>query len=192
VVAESVGYLNAGTVEFLVDCDTEDFYFLEVNTRLQVEHPVSEETHRVDLVELQLRIASGETGLQPIPPGADVPRGHAIELRVCAEDPLRFLPGPGKITEWVEPSGPGVRVDSGYTTGTTVSGSFDALMAKLICTGATRDEAISRARDALRGFRVTGPKCNLPFLAEILDNDEFRSGEYDTGIVGRIAAARTR
>jgi acetyl-CoA carboxylase biotin carboxylase subunit len=181
---EAVGYRNAGTVECLFDPGSGDFFFLEMNTRLQVEHPVTELVYGLDLVEEQLRVAAG------LPPTFDpdglVPRGHAIELRVNAEDPKRFLPGPGAITAWVEPSGEGVRVDSGYAPGTTVTPFYDSLMAKLIVHGDDRPTAIERARAAVAGFEITGPKCNLPFFAEILDNDEFISGDYDTGIVSRM------
>jgi acetyl-CoA carboxylase, biotin carboxylase subunit len=184
---EAVGYRNAGTVECLLDPATGDFYFLEMNTRLQVEHPITEAVYGVDLVEEQLRVASG------LPPALDVaalntPAGHAIELRINAEDPKRFLPGPGAITTWVEPSGPGVRVDAGYGPGTTITPNYDSLMAKLIVSGADRTEAIERAHAAVAEFQIAGPKCNLPFFAELLDNAEFLSGDYDTGIVGRMRA----
>ncbi|MFC0532873.1 acetyl-CoA carboxylase biotin carboxylase subunit [Phytohabitans kaempferiae] len=181
---EAVGYRNAGTVECLFDPDSGDFFFLEMNTRLQVEHPVTELVYGLDLVEEQLRVAAG------LPPTFDpyglAPRGHAIELRVNAEDPKRFLPGPGAITTWREPSGEGVRVDAGYAEGTTVTPNYDSLMAKLIVYGDDRATAIERARAAVAGFEIAGPKCNLPFFAEILENDEFISGDYDTGIVARM------
>jgi acetyl-CoA carboxylase biotin carboxylase subunit len=181
---EAVGYRNAGTVEFLLDPATGEFFFLEMNTRLQVEHPVTEAVFGLDLVEEQLRIASG---LAPtFDPAALEPVGHAIELRINAEDPERFLPGPGAITTWVEPTGPGVRVDAGYAAGTTVTPHYDSLMAKLVVHGATRDEAIDRARAAVAAFAIAGPKQNLPFHAELLDNAEFRSGDYDTAIVSRM------
>jgi acetyl-CoA carboxylase biotin carboxylase subunit len=181
---EAVGYRNAGTVECLLDPTTGEFFFLEMNTRLQVEHPVTELVYGVDLVEEQLRVASG---LAPnFDPDALVSRGHAIELRINAEDPKRFLPGPGVIKAWVEPTGEGVRVDSGYGPGTTVTPFYDSLMAKLVVYGADRAEAILRARAAVAGFEVVGPKCNLPFFAELLDNAEFISGDYDTGIVSRM------
>jgi acetyl-CoA carboxylase, biotin carboxylase subunit len=181
---EAVGYRNAGTVECLLDPSTGDFYFLEMNTRLQVEHPVTEAVFGVDLVEEQLRVASG---LPPtFDPDALVPRGHAIELRVNAEDPKRFLPGPGAITTWIEPSGDGVRVDSGYAAGTTVTPNYDSLMAKLIVYGADRTEALARARAAVAGFEISGPKNNLPFFVELLDHPEFVSGDYDTAIISRL------
>jgi acetyl-CoA carboxylase biotin carboxylase subunit len=183
---EAVGYRNAGTVECLLDPATGDFFFLEMNTRLQVEHPITELVYGVDLVEEQLRVASG------LPPtfGELAPNGHAIELRVNAEDPKRFLPGPGVITTWNEPTGEGVRVDSGYAAGTTVTPFYDSLMAKLIVWGPDRLSAIDRAKRAVTGFEIAGPKCNLPFFTELLDNPEFVSGDYDTGIVGRMRGAK--
>jgi acetyl-CoA carboxylase biotin carboxylase subunit len=184
---EAVGYRNAGTVECLVS--GEEFVFLEMNTRLQVEHPVTELVHGVDLVEQQLLVAADE------PPSYDVDvqsRGHAIELRIYAEDPVRFLPGPGTITRWEEPTGEGVRVDAGYREGDTVTTSYDPLMAKLAVWGADRAEALARTREAVAGFAVEGPKVNLPFFAELLANDEFVSGDYDTGLVDRITAARKK
>ncbi|MBM0276646.1 acetyl-CoA carboxylase biotin carboxylase subunit [Micromonospora tarensis] len=181
---EAVGYRNAGTVECLLDPATEEFFFLEMNTRLQVEHPVTEYVYGVDLVEEQLRVASG---LAPtFDPDALTPGGHAIEMRINAEDPKRFLPGPGVIRTWVEPTGEGVRVDSGYTEGNTVTPFYDSLLAKLIVTGATRDEVLARARTAVAAFQIQGPKNNVPFFAELLENAEFRSGTYDTGIVSRM------
>ena len=178
---EAVGYRNAGTVECLVSGD--EFVFLEMNTRLQVEHPVTELVHGVDLVEQQLLIAAGE------PPSYDTDvqsTGHALELRVYAEDPVRFLPGPGTITRWEEPTGDGVRVDAGYREGDTVTTFYDPLLAKLAVWGSDRAEAIDRARQAVAAFHVEGPKVNLPFFTELLANDEFVSGDYDTGLVGRM------
>ncbi|GAA3442034.1 acetyl-CoA carboxylase biotin carboxylase subunit [Planomonospora venezuelensis] len=180
---EAVGYLGAGTVECLVDADEQDFVFLEMNTRLQVEHPVTELVTGVDLVEQQLRIAAGERTEVP-----SAVRGHAIEFRVYAEDPKRFFPGPGRIVEWEEPSGEGVRVDSGYAGGNTVTPFYDPLMAKLCVYGETRAEALERAREAVAGFRVEGPKNNLPFCAELLERAEFVDGDYDTGLVARMRA----
>ncbi|HEV7754541.1 MAG TPA: biotin carboxylase N-terminal domain-containing protein [Mycobacteriales bacterium] len=179
---EAVGYRNAGTVECLLAPDTGEFVFLEMNTRLQVEHPITEAVYGIDLVAAQLRIASGEEPEL----GTLTPSGHAIELRINAEDPRRFLPGPGVITEWVEPAGEGVRVDAGYGPGTTVTPHYDSLMAKLIVHGPDRETALQRARDAVAGFRIVGPKSNLEFFRELLDTEEFTSGEYDTGIVGRM------
>ncbi|MFI7077753.1 acetyl/propionyl/methylcrotonyl-CoA carboxylase subunit alpha [Micromonospora sp. NPDC049903] len=191
---EAVKYRNAGTVECLLvprqrdlsgDSPTsEEFFFLEMNTRLQVEHPVTELVYGLDLVEEQLRVAAG---LAPtFDPDALTPRGHAIELRINAEDPKRFLPGPGVVRTWVEPTGAGVRVDSGYVAGNTVTPFYDSLMAKLVVDAPTRAEAIDRARAAVAGFELAGPKNNLPFFAELLENPEFVSGDYDTGIVSRM------
>ncbi|MGC4768845.1 acetyl-CoA carboxylase biotin carboxylase subunit [Micromonospora sp. DT44] len=181
---EAVGYRNAGTVECLLDPTSGDFFFLEMNTRLQVEHPVTEYVYGIDLVEEQLRVASG---LAPtFDPEALAPSGHAIEMRINAEDPKRFLPGPGVIRTWVEPTGEGVRVDSGYTGGNTVTPFYDSLLAKLIVTGETRAEVLERAEAAVAAFQIEGPKNNVPFFAELLGNEEFRSGAYDTGIVSRM------
>jgi acetyl-CoA carboxylase, biotin carboxylase subunit len=182
--AEAVGYRNAGTVECLLDVETGDFTFLEMNTRLQVEHPVTELVYGVDLVEQQLLVAAG----LPVSfdPDALLASGHAIELRINAEDPKRFLPGPGAVTVWDEPTGDGVRVDSGYAADTTVTPHYDSLMAKLIVHGADRQQALERARKAVAAFRIEGPKNNLPFFAELLEHPEFVSGEYDTGIVSRM------
>ncbi len=184
--AEAVGYRNAGTVECLLDVDSGEVVFLEMNTRLQVEHPITEMVTGLDLVEQQLLVAAG----RPVTFDPDAVRavGHAIELRVNAEDPVRFFPGPGAITAWEEPSGEGVRVDSGYAKGTTVTPHYDSLMAKVVVHGADRAQALERARAAVAAFRVEGPKCNLPFFAELLENPEFVSGRYDTGIVARMRA----
>ncbi|MGH3889294.1 MAG: acetyl-CoA carboxylase biotin carboxylase subunit [Pseudonocardiaceae bacterium] len=182
LAASTVDYRNAGTVEFLLDADTGEFFFLEMNTRLQVEHPVTELRYGVDLVAAQLCIAAGDA------PGFDdpAPDGHVIELRINAEDPKRFLPGPGPVTAWVEPMGDGVRVDAGYAAGTTVTPFYDSLLAKLVVHGGDRAQALARARAAVAGFTVTGPKCNLPFHAELLEHPEFISGLYDTGLVSRM------
>jgi acetyl-CoA carboxylase biotin carboxylase subunit len=185
---QAIGYRNAGTVECLVDVESGEFVFLEMNTRLQVEHPVTEMLLGLDLVEQQLLIAAGEP--VTFDPEQLTPTGHALELRINAEDPQRFLPGPGAIASWVEPTGDGVRVDSGYAKGTTVSTHYDSLMAKLIVHGIDRDQALQRARRAVAAFQVEGPKCNLPFFAELLDYPEFVSGAYDTGIVARMREPR--
>jgi acetyl-CoA carboxylase biotin carboxylase subunit len=181
---ETVGYRGAGTVEFLVDATTKDFMFLEMNTRIQVEHPITEMVTGIDLVEQQFLIAAGEdVSFRPESVRAE---GHAVELRVYAEDPRRFLPSPGLITKWAEPSGPGVRVDAGYEAGNEVTPFYDPLLAKLCVHGASRDEALQRARVAVGDFRVRGPKTNLPFHVELLDSDEFISGCYDTSVVARL------
>jgi acetyl-CoA carboxylase biotin carboxylase subunit len=182
--AQAVGYRNAGTVECLVDPAAQEYVFLEMNTRLQVEHPVTELVTGVDLVEEQLRIAAGDQPHADL--GAISPRGHAIELRVYAEDPKRFLPSPGTITTWVEPTGDGVRVDAGYTSGNVVTPFYDPLLAKLCVVGADRAQAIERARAAVGGFAIEGLKTNLPFFVELLDDPRFVSGDYDTGLIDRM------
>jgi acetyl-CoA carboxylase biotin carboxylase subunit len=184
--ATAVGYRNAGTVECLLDVESGAVVFLEMNTRLQVEHPITEMVTGIDLVEQQLLVAAGAS--VTFDPTDVRTTGHALELRVNAEDPIRFLPGPGRVTRWEEPSGDGIRVDSGYTAGTTVTPHYDSLMAKLVVHGADRAQALERARRAVGAFTVEGPKCNLPFFAELLQTPEFVSGDYDTGIVGRMRA----
>ena len=179
-----VGYRGAGTVEFLLDVDAGEFMFLEMNTRLQVEHPITELVTGIDLVEQQLRIAAG--GEISFAPGGVGYHGHALELRVYAEDPNRFLPSPGTITEWAEPAGPGIRVDAGYAAGNQVTPFYDPLLAKLCVHGADREQALRRARDAVASFRIGGLKTNLPFHADLLDSDAFRSGRYDTTVVSRL------
>jgi acetyl-CoA carboxylase biotin carboxylase subunit len=183
---EAVGYRNAGTVECLVSGN--EFVFLEMNTRLQVEHPVTELVTGIDLVAEQLRIAAGED--VSFDPGSVRVRGHAIELRVYAEDPVRFLPGPGTITEWEEPTGDGIRVDSGYAAGDVVTPYYDPLLAKLCAWGPDRATALERLRGAVAGFRITGPKNNLPFFTELLDNPSFVSGDYDTGLIAQLRPPR--
>jgi acetyl-CoA carboxylase biotin carboxylase subunit len=181
---EAVGYLGAGTVECLVDPARQDYVFLEMNTRLQVEHPITELVTGVDLVAAQLRIAAGE--VPDVDVDAVTPRGHALELRVYAEDPVRFLPAPGPIDTWDEPYGEHVRVDSGYAAGTTVTPYYDPLLAKLCVWGDDRDAALARAREAVRDFRIEGLKSNLPFFARLLDDPLFTSGEYDTEIIEKM------
>jgi acetyl-CoA carboxylase, biotin carboxylase subunit len=181
---EVVGYRGAGTVEFLVDVPTGGFVFLEMNTRLQVEHPITEQVTGIDLVEQQLRIAA--RGDVSFAEQAVKPHGHAVELRVYAEDPSRFLPSPGTISEWSEPAGPGIRVDAGYAAGNQVTPFYDPLLAKLCVHAATRDEALARARAAVADFRIAGVRTNLPFHADLLDSTEFISGAYDTSVVSRL------
>jgi acetyl-CoA/propionyl-CoA carboxylase biotin carboxyl carrier protein len=168
-IMKEAGYVGAGTCEFLIGVDG-TISFLEVNTRLQVEHPVSEEVTGLDLVREQFRIADGEAL------GFDDPviRGHSIEFRINGEDPGRsFLPAPGRITEWEIPTGPGVRVDAGFQGGDTIGGSFDSLLAKLIVTGTTREQAIDRARRALSEFTVGGLATAIPFHRAILEDPAF-------------------
>jgi acetyl-CoA carboxylase biotin carboxylase subunit len=191
---ESVGYRGAGTVEFLLDPSSLDrggeFYFLEMNARLQVEHPITELVTGIDLVEQQLLTAAG---LPPsFDPDAVVRSGHSIELRVYAEDPKRFLPSPGTISRWVEPAGVGVRVDSGYADGDIVTPFYDPLLAKLCVHGADREAALALARTAVAAFEIEGPKTNLPFFAELLSNEEFISGRYDTGLIDRMRAPQPK
>jgi acetyl-CoA carboxylase, biotin carboxylase subunit len=191
---ESVGYRGAGTVEFLLDPSSLDsggeFYFLEMNARLQVEHPITELVTGVDLVEQQLLTAAG---LPPsFDPDAVVRSGHAIELRIYAEDPKRFLPSPGTISRWVEPAGVGVRVDSGYAQGDVVTPFYDPLLAKLCVHGPDREAALELARGAVGAFEIEGLKTNLPFFAELLGNEEFISGRYDTGLIDRMRAPQPK
>jgi acetyl-CoA carboxylase biotin carboxylase subunit len=199
--ALAVGYQGAGTVEFLVPAaqnpaaqnpaaqnpaaQQDAFYFLEMNTRLQVEHPITELVTAVDLVEQQLLVAAGRPPTFD-PDNPPPSRGHAVEFRVYAEDPKRFLPGPGTITAWREPAGEGIRVDSGYSAGDTVTPYYDPLMAKLCAWGPDRAAALDRLRTAVQQFVIEGPKCNLPFCTELLTNEEFRSSRYDTGLVSRM------
>jgi acetyl-CoA carboxylase biotin carboxylase subunit len=155
-----------------------------MNTRLQVEHPITEMVTGIDLVEQQFLVADG--GAVSFEPAGVTNEGHALELRVYAEDPDRFLPRPGKITEWLEPAGPGIRVDAGYEAGNQVTPFYDPLLAKLCVHGADREEALARARDAVAGFHIAGPRTNLPFHADLLASAEFASGDYDTSVVARL------
>ena len=168
-IMKEAGYIGAGTCEFLVGLDG-TISFLEVNTRLQVEHPVSEEVTGIDLVRQQFRIAEGET-LGFADPEI---RGHSIEFRINGEDPGRgFLPAPGQITEWQLPAGPGVRVDAGFRKDDSIGGNFDSLLAKLIVTGSTREEAIQRSKRALAEFKIEGLATALPFHRAILEDDNY-------------------
>ncbi len=181
---QAVAYRGAGTVECLVDTQAGSFVFLEMNTRLQVEHPVTELVTGIDLVEQQFLIAAGRS--PSFDPAAVAPAGHALELRVYAEDPVRFLPAPGTIARWEEPSGEGIRVDAGYQAGNTVTPFYDPLLAKLCVHGADRGQALERAREAVAAFVVEGLKTNLPFHAELLASPEFCRGDYDTSLVSKL------
>ncbi|MGF1467675.1 MAG: acetyl/propionyl/methylcrotonyl-CoA carboxylase subunit alpha [Sandaracinaceae bacterium] len=179
--AQAVGYVSAGTVEFLLDARG-DFYFLEMNTRLQVEHPITELRTGIDLVAEMVRIAAGEElgyGQEAI-----APRGHAIECRVYAEDPATgFLPSPGRIEVLRTPAGPGVRDDAGTYEGAEVSSFYDPLLSKLCVWAPTRERAVDRMRRALSEYVVTGIRTNLPFHLALMGEPHFRSGRYDTGFI---------
>jgi acetyl-CoA carboxylase, biotin carboxylase subunit len=180
----TIGYYNVGTLEFLLD-QAGRFYFMEMNTRLQVEHPVTELVTGVDLVREQLRIAAGE----PLSfDGPLTPRGHAIELRINAEDPESFAPWPGKITALHLPGGLGVRLDTHLYEGYRIPSHYDSLIAKLIVHDATRERALARARRCVEELVIEGPRTNVPFLRRILHDPEFVRGDFDTGFVGRLLA----
>jgi acetyl-CoA carboxylase biotin carboxylase subunit len=184
--AKSVGYVGAGTIEMLYDGASKGFYFLEMNTRLQVEHPVTELVTGVDLVRWQLAIAQGER--LPLAQEAIPRRGHAIECRVYAEDPVKFLPSPGTITSLRVPSGPGIRDDSGVTEGSVISVHYDPMISKLCTWGETREAAIGRMRRALAEYHVGGIKTNLPFHRQVMRHPAFIAGETDTGFIERHKA----
>jgi acetyl-CoA carboxylase biotin carboxylase subunit len=184
-LARAVNYVGAGTVEFLVADETREFYFLEMNTRLQVEHPVTELVTGIDLVREQITVANGE---QLSFTQADVSwRGHAIECRVYAEDPANnFLPSPGRISYLQVPAGPGIRDDSGVELNSEVSIHYDPLISKLAAWGQTRDEAIDRLRRALDEYEVGGIKTTLPFFREIVRDKAFQLARLDTGFIARF------
>ena len=185
--ARAVGYTGAGTVEFLVDHER-NFYFLEVNTRLQVEHPITEMITGVDLVREQIRVAANQP-LSIAEPDLSI-SGHAIEVRVCAEDPENgFLPSVGTVDVLAVPGGPGVRLDSALYPGLEVSLFYDSLLAKLVCWGRDRDEALLRMRQALSEFRVADLKTNIAYLGRVLRDPEFAAGIYDTGILDRMSSS---
>jgi acetyl-CoA carboxylase biotin carboxylase subunit len=182
--ARAAGYVNAGTVEFLLEGEGDEarFYFLEMNTRLQVEHPVTEMVTGVDLVHAQLQVAGGE----PLPWSQEAlsQRGHAIECRIYAEDPAQgFLPQAGRLLLYREPAGPGIRIDAGVAEGGEVSVFYDPMLAKLIAYGETRDAALARAEAALRRYIVLGIRTNIPFLLRVLESEPFRTGRVHTGFL---------
>ena len=188
-VARTVNYTNAGTIEFLLD-EHERFYFLEMNTRLQVEHPITEMVTGVDLVSWQIRIARGER-LTLDPDALLTPRGHAIECRVYAEDPdSGFMPSPGRITGLRVPHGPGVRDDSGAYEGGEVPIFYDPMISKLITWGETRPHALARMQRALAEYEVRGIKTTIPFFQWVLTDEDFIAGRFDTGFIDRKLSAR--
>jgi acetyl-CoA carboxylase biotin carboxylase subunit len=181
---KAAGYVNAGTVEFLVDRD-QSFYLLEVNARIQVEHPVTESVTGIDLIKQQIKIASGESlGFRQ----KEIPQlGHAIECRINAEDPARnFAPSPGLISEWIPPGGPGVRLDTHAYAGYRIPPNYDSMIGKLIVHRPTRAEAISTMRRALSEFHIAPIKTTIPLQLQIMDNQQFKDGQVDTGFVERV------
>jgi acetyl-CoA carboxylase biotin carboxylase subunit len=188
-VARAANYTNAGTIEFLLD-DAGEFHFLEMNTRLQVEHPITEMVTGVDLVAWQIRIARGER-LTLDPESLLAPRGHAIECRIYAEDPDNgFMPSPGRITGLRVPQGPGVRDDSGAFEGGEVPIYYDPMISKLITWGESRPHALARMRRALAEYEVRGLRTTIPFFQWVLDDEDFVAGRFDTGFIDRKLGAR--
>jgi len=185
----AAGYVGAGTVEFMFDEASGEFYFLEVNARLQVEHPVTEMITGLDLVRWQIRIAEGEKlDLSPGLMNGDRSAigGHSIEVRLIAEDPAKgFLPSTGKLVRVIGPSSPGVRFDVGYRSGDEVSQYYDSLLGKLIVHGANRAEAIERLRTAIMDTHIIGVRTNLNYLLDVINHPEFKAGNMDTGFLGR-------
>jgi acetyl-CoA carboxylase biotin carboxylase subunit len=179
--AEACGYVNAGTVEFLVDA-ARNFFFLEMNTRLQVEHPVTEMVTGVDLVERQIRVAEGAA----LEAGMPEARGASIECRIYAEDPAcNFMPSPGTVRTLVVPGGPGVRDDSGIYEGFTIPTEYDPLISKLVVWGGDRPRALARMVRALQEYRLTGIRTNIRYLERIVRHPDFAKGEYDTHFIPR-------
>ena len=187
-IMRTMGYDNIGTVEMLLGADG-SFNFLEMNTRLQVEHGVTEEVTGVDLVRAQIRSAAGEK-LGDILPGKAEIKGHAIQARVYAEDPKNFFPSPGKLTVFRPPEGEGIRVDTGYAEGRDVTPHYDPMIAKVIVRAATREAAIDKLVEALGGFDIQGLKHNIPAVINILRSEQFRSGRVHTGIIGEVTGKK--
>ena len=178
-LAAAVGYQGAGTVEFLYEPKTSGYYFIEMNTRIQVEHPITEAVTGIDLVVEQLRVAAGER--LSFTQEDVLSRGHAIEIRLNAEDPsFQFMPSPGNLEKFNLPSGPFIRIDSGFTVGDNVTPYYDSLLAKVISWGRTREESLSRMRRALHEMEVVGVKTTSSFLLQVIDSPEFVDGSYDT------------
>jgi acetyl-CoA carboxylase, biotin carboxylase subunit len=183
-LATAVGYENAGTMEYLVDRDG-NFYFMEMNTRIQVEHPVTEEVYGCDLVREQIRIASGEALSEHV--ASARPRSYAIECRINAEDPdANFQPSPGTIELYYAPGGRGVRIDSHVYSGYTIPSYYDSMISKLICVSSTRTGAIRRMARALSEYLITGIRTTIPFQAKIMENADFVRGDFDTGFVEKL------
>jgi acetyl-CoA carboxylase biotin carboxylase subunit len=185
--AKAMKYRNAGTIEFIVDQE-QNIYFMEVNTRVQVEHPVTEELTDVDIIKEQIRIAAGmplsykQSQIKAV--------GHAIECRINAEDPDKFIPSPGRITFYLPPGGPGVRVDSAAYAGWLVPPHYDSMIAKLIVHGKTREEAIARMKRALDEFRIEGIKTTIPFHKKIFDHPDFIKGNFNTDFLEKISIGK--
>jgi acetyl-CoA carboxylase biotin carboxylase subunit len=185
----AIGYENAGTIEYLVDAAGENFYFMEMNTRIQVEHPVTEEVMGCELIKEQIRVAAGEPLSKHVLNAQ--PRGHSIECRINAEDPFNnFMPSPGTIDLWYAPGGKGVRVDTHVYSGYSVPPFYDSMIAKLIVTGSSREIAIARMKRALGEFMIRGIKTTIPFQQEILAHPDFAAGHYDIGWVTRYLEER--
>ena len=183
-MAVSAGYTNAGTVEFLVDSQSGDYYFLEMNARIQVEHPITEETLKLDMVEWQTRIADGE--LITLTQDDIQSTGHALECRIYAEDSyVNFSPAVGRLMVWRPPSGMGIRLDSGVAEGQEITAYYDSMLAKLVVWGPNRRSAIGRMLRALESFPVLGVTTNIPFLLKAIVHSDFASGEYDTGFIDK-------
>ncbi|MDF1657476.1 MAG: acetyl-CoA carboxylase biotin carboxylase subunit [Verrucomicrobiales bacterium] len=187
-LVKNIGYENCGTIEYLVD-DNENFYFMEMNTRIQVEHPITEEVRGCDLIKEQIRVAAGEPLSTHVVESS--PRGHSIECRINAEDPYNnFAPSPGKIKLFYAPGGRGVRVDTHVYSGYEVPPNYDSMIAKLIVTGATREIAIARMIRSLNEFVIKGIKTTIPFQASILKHNAFRSGDYNIAWVEKFLASQ--
>ena len=187
-LAKEIGYENCGTIEYLVDND-ENFYFMEMNTRIQVEHPITEEVYGCDLIKEQLRIAAGYPLSNHVK--KNQPRAHSIECRINAEDPFNnFAPSPGRIRNFYAPGGRGVRIDSHIYSGYEVPPYYDSMIAKLIVTGADREIAVARMKRALDEFLVDGIKTSIPFQIAILESADFRNGKYHIAWVEQFLAGR--
>lgn len=189
-LAHAAKYVGAGTVEFIVDPTTSEFYFLEVNARLQVEHPVTEGVTGLDLVRLQIEVANGKNLAYLVPEFLTGDRknlrGHCLEARIVAENPaMGFMPSIGRIAAWAEPKIPGVRIDTGFGPSSEVTRFYDSLIAKVIVTGPNRNEAIARMIVALEDFHIIGVKTNIGYLLDVFRHPEFQAGEFDTGFLGR-------